>query len=164
MEDFKNKVQATGIITLDLLDYQPEIKSKGLDIAEYLHLGLMLKEKEFKEKLAAVDWLGYAGQSVAVFCSSDAIVPSWAYMQIANFLSGIAVELDYCLPEELDLKIWQKNLKAIDVDSFQGEKVVVRAHQSIHPSLYIIITQLLKGKASSILYGEAGLPKVITKN
>jgi hypothetical protein len=163
-EGVVSEVEASGILTIDLLDFKPKESSIGLDIADFLHLGLMLKEKEFKEKIIAFDWEVFSGKSVAIFCSSDAIVPSWAYMQLANSLTGIASHLDYCDVESLDLKIWQENIQNADLSVYQGEKVVVRAHQSIHPSLYVLITQKLKGVAKTIMYGEAGLPKVITKN
>lgn len=161
--EIKNKVLNTGIVPLDLLDYQPKDASIGFDIADYLHLGLMLREKEFKEKLAQLDWQRYAGKSVAISCSSDAIIPSWAYMLLAVYFTGVSDRIAYCDVESLDLLRWQEAVEAIDLTAYQGKKVVVRAHPSIPAALFLSITQGLVGLASSILYGEVGLPKVISK-
>lgn len=123
----------------------------------------MLKEKEFKEQVQGFDWSQFLDEYVAVFCSTDAIVPSWAYMVIGNKLTSIAAGMAFMMPEEFDLKRWLHALESMDLSLYEDQKVVVRAHTSIDPSIYLLLTHLLKPVVKALYYGEAGLPKVIFK-
>lgn len=154
----------SNIITIDLLDYRPKAKSLFFDLKEGLFMEMILKEKEFRHFLSEINWELFRDQAVAIGCSSEAIIPFWAYMSVADKLSGIASIINYSTPEALDEYVWKKNIEQTDFSFLQGEKVVVR--QSIHvpPSLYIAITQQLKPFVTTLMYGEAGLPKVISKN
>jgi len=165
MEDkiFVNKVELTGILTVDLMDYAPTEEVLFFDIAKYLYMELILKEKEFKEALAKIDWNLYEGKLVAIGCSTDAIVPTWAYMTIANHLEGIAKDMDYLPVDALKLQVWKANIEQADFSSLIGKKVVIRANAQIDPSLYITVTAKTKTLVKSLMFGEAGMPKVIYK-
>ncbi|WP_236974072.1 DUF2480 family protein [Membranihabitans maritimus] len=158
-----NKVERSGIIPVNLQDYEPEIKSIFFDIKEGLYMGLMLKEKEFKAFLAEVNWEKYRNMPVAIGCSTDAIIPSWAYMSIAEKLCGIATQIDYTSPGQLDLRLWKERIETTDFNHLEGQKVVVRQNQNIEPQLYLAITNKLKPLVKTLMYGEVGLPKVIYK-
>jgi hypothetical protein len=73
-----NKVASSGLITLDLEQYYHTGERVVYDIAQNLFHGLILKEKDFREFLKQHDWSQYRGKNVAIICSADAIVPTWA--------------------------------------------------------------------------------------
>ncbi|PTM04133.1 MAG: hypothetical protein DA405_08250, partial [Bacteroidetes bacterium] len=90
MEEIKNKVAESGLITLSLEDYYPRGPRLSVDISPWLYEGLILREKDFRAYLKEHDWEQYAGAYVALYCSADAIVPQWAYMLLASHLQSIA--------------------------------------------------------------------------
>lgn len=161
--DFINKVKASGILTVDLNDFRPKEKSVFFDIKEHLYMGLMLKEKDFKESLAMIDWESFRNKPVAIGCSVDAIIPLWAYMVLADKLDGVTTRVAYTSPDALDLQLWKENIEHADFSYLQDKKVVVKADQQIAPALYLAVTSKLKPMVKSLMYGEAGLPKVICK-
>lgn len=161
---FINKVEASGIITIDLLDYKPNIEIMVLDIKEHLFMGMIVKEKEFKESISEADFSIYKGKSVAVICSEDAIIPPWAYMMLIEKLHLHAVYIDLNNPEIILLDFWKKNLMNADLNQYENQKVVVKARADIDPALYLLASLRLKSLVKSLMYGEAGMPKVIFKN
>ena len=154
----------TGILTVDLHDYAPEQSFVVFDLKELLFHGLILKEKEFKEGLATMDWNQFQDQWVAVTCSEDAIIPPWAYMMVASKLHGLAARVQFGDAHALYVQAWQERLTQSDFSHLKGEKVVVRASPGLDPALYTAITHLLMPLVKGLMYGEAGLPKVIAKN
>lgn len=161
---FINKVEASGIITIDLLDYKPEIEIITLDIKEHLFMGMIVKEKEFKESIAETDFSIYNGKAVAVICSEDAIIPPWAYMMLVEKLYSYAVYVDLNTPETVLLDFWKKNFLNADLSQYKDQKVVVKARADVDPALYLMASLRLKSLVKSLMYGEAGMPKVIFKN
>lgn len=161
---FINKVEASGIITIDLLDYKPEIEIIALDIKDYLFMGMIVKEKEFKESMAEADFSIYKGKAVAVICSEDAIIPPWAYMMVVEKLYLHAVYVDVNSLDGILLDFWKKNLLNADLSQYKDQKVVVKARADIDPALYLLASLRLKPWVKSLMYGEAGMPKVIFKN
>lgn len=164
VNEFVNKVEKSGIITIDILDFRPSEKVTFLDMKQFLFMELIVKEKEFKEALEQYDWGQFRNKPVAIGCSVDTIVPTWTYMILAKYLESIASTIDYCSPEAFEMQIWKNNIIQKDFSYLKNEKVVVRARIDIDPSLYIIITEKLKPLVGTLLYGEAGMPKVIHKN
>lgn len=158
-----DNVKRSGIITVDLTDYEPEVKSVSFDIKNGLVMGLILKEKEFRTFLSETDWEIYRNKPVAIECTADTIIPTWAYMSIAEKLCGISTQMDYTTPELLDISLWKKQIETCDFSHLEGQKVVVRQSQKIAPQLYVAITGKLKPLVKTLMYGEAGLPKVIYK-
>ena len=92
-EVFVNKVAESGLISFDLEDYYPKGDIKVFDLKEYLFMGLILKEKDFRASLLTTDWQQYAGANVAITCSADAIIPMWAYMLVASNQQPFAKEV-----------------------------------------------------------------------
>lgn len=162
-ELFTKKVALNVIITVDLADYEPESKSLFFDMKDGLVMGMLLKEKDFRDFLAGVDWEIYRNKPVAIGCTTDAIIPMWAYMSVAEKLCGIASQMDYTTAEMLDLQLWKQNIEVADFSHLAGQKAVVRQSQKIAPPLYVAITDKLKSLVKTLMYGEAGLPKVIYK-
>ena len=128
------------LITIDLADYAPEQSVLNFDLKDFLFKGIVLKEKEFRNSLAEFDFSIYANKVVALFCSSDAIVPMWAFTK-----------------EEVFQKIFTNNINAINTSEFEGKKVIVKGCGQIPLTepLYIAITKKLQNTVSSLMFGEA---------
>src|SRR5687768_12516232 len=101
MSEIINKVAESGLITLDLADWVRSEQTAELDLAPFLYEGLILREKDFRAKLAETDWSAFAGKWVAVYCSTDAIVQKWAWMLVAKALVPFTEHIVYCSPDEL---------------------------------------------------------------
>lgn len=155
-ENFVNKVASSGLITLNLEEYLNQGERVVYDIKENLFHELMLREKDFREFIKNHDWSAYTGKNVAVICSADAIVPTWAYMLLANKMRPYAHEVVFGSLETLEAVLFTKALAKIDVGSFANERVVVKGCGDIElpVSAYVEITNLLTPVVKSIMYGE----------
>lgn len=162
--NFLNKVDASGIVAIDLLDLKPLEKIEVLDIKDHLFMGLIVKEKEFRESVSSIDFTKFKDKIVAVICSADAILPPWIYMLIAEKIFTHAKNIYFDNPEKVLENIWLDNLKAADLTFYKDKKVVVRARTEITPALYLSATLFLKPLVKTLMYGEIGMPKVIFKN
>ena len=160
---FINKAAASGIIALDLLKYKPTMEVMELDIKEHLFMEIIVKEKEFKESIAKTDFSIYTGKAVAVICSTEAIIPPWAFMILMEKLQPYAAYTDINSFDTVLLDLWKQNLLSADLEQYHDQKVVVKAGPDIAPALYLLATSLLKPLVKSLMYGEIGLPKVIFK-
>ena len=153
---FVNKVAESGIITLNLEDYYPEGEVIVFDMKDYLFMGLILKEKDFREALKILDTEIYSNKIVALTCSADAVIPVWAYMLVASLLQPIAREIIY--GTELFAKeiILLRNIEQIDTAMYNDARLVIKGcgELPIGESAYVAITQKLRPVAKSIMYGE----------
>ncbi len=161
--DFVNKVEKSGIVTVDLMDFAPKQEVMFFDIKNHLYMEMIIKEVEFRKSIESVDWDSFRNKLVAIGCSIDAIIPTWVYMLIADKLHGIAHFADYSSENELKLQIWKRNIINADFSHLIDQKVVVRASSTHDPSLYMLVTDKLKPIVKTLMYGEAGMPKVIYK-
>ncbi|TCD02778.1 DUF2480 family protein [Pedobacter psychroterrae] len=155
-ENFVNKVAASGLITFNLEEYLHQGERVVYDIKDNLFHGLMLREKDFREFIKNNDWSVYSGKNVAIICSADAIVPTWAYMLLANKMKPFANEVVFGSLEILEAVLFTKALAKIDLDAFAGERVVVKGCADIElpVAAYVEITNLLTPVVKSIMYGE----------
>ena len=155
-ENFVNKVAASGLITFNLEDYLNQGERVVYDIKDNLFHGLMLREKDFREFIKTHDWTVYNGKNVAITCSADAIVPTWAYMLLANKMRPHANEVVFGSLETLEAVLFTKALAKIDLNAFAGERVVVKgcADIDLPVAAYVEITNLLTPVVKSIMYGE----------
>jgi hypothetical protein len=155
-ENIVNKVASSGLITLDLEVYYDQAERVVYDIKDNLFHGLILREKDFREFIKIHDWSQYAGKNVAITCSADAIVPTWAYMLLANRLGPHVNELVFGSLETLEAILLSKAMAKIDFNSFTNERVVVKgcADIDIPVFAYVEITRQLSKVAKSIMYGE----------
>jgi hypothetical protein len=155
-ENFVNKVAASGLITLNLEEYFHQGERIVYDIKDNLFHGLMLREKDFREFIKTHDWSIYAGKNVAVQCSADAIVPTWAYMLLANKMKPYANEVVFGSLETLEATLFVRALAKIDIDAYANERVVIKgcADIEVPVAAYVEITNLLTPVVKSIMYGE----------
>ena len=151
-----NKVANSGIITLNLEKYVPAGEMTRFDLKDHLFMGLILKEKDFREALKNLDWTIYQNKNVAVICSVDAIIPVWAYMLVVTYLQPVAKDVFAGSEAEMYKHLFLKKLSAIDTTEFTDQRIVVKGcgDITIEGFAYAEITKLLKPVAKSIMYGE----------
>lgn len=155
-ENFVNKVSASGLITINLEEYYNKGERVVYDIKENLFHGLMLREKDFREFIKNHDWSQYQDKNIAVICSADAIVPTWAYMLLASKMKPYANEVVFGSLDVLESVLFAKSLASIDLNSLVGERVVVKgcADIEVPVSAYVELTNLLLPVVKSVMYGE----------
>lgn len=156
MDEIKNKVKGSGLIQLDLADYKPRVHMVGIDLAAQLWQGLVLKEKDFRAWIKENDWDAYENKAVFIFCSADAIVPTWAYMLVASALQSIAKKVQVGTQLDLEKALISEAITAIDLMEFQDGKVIVKGCSDIAAPEFAMVTLLthLQGVVQSIMYGE----------
>ena len=155
-EPFVNKVAESGLITLDLEKYYPKGETAVFDLKDHLFMGLILKEKDFREALKSLDWSAYKDKNVALTCSADAIIPVWAWMLVVSYLQPIAKEVVMGDEKELHKTLYLKNIDAIDINEFADQRVVIKGcgDTPIADYVYMEITKRLRPVVKSIMYGE----------
>lgn len=155
-ENFINKVANSGLVTLNLEDYYDQGERIVYDIKENLFHGLILKEKDFRDFIKNHDWSQYAAKNVAIICSADAIVPTWAYMLLANRMQPFANAIVFGNLDTLDAVLFAKALGKIEPENFRDERVVIKGcgDLQIPISAYVEVTNLLTPVVKSLMFGE----------
>lgn len=151
-----NKVSESGLVTLDLEEYYPSGETILFDMKDHLFMGLILKEKEFREALKGLDLSIYQGKNIALTCTADAVIPVWAYMLAASYLQPIAKEIIFGNEDFLHKTLFIKNISAINPADFADKRVVIKGcgELPITEMAYVEITKLLRPVAKSLMYGE----------
>ncbi len=157
VEAIVNRVLESSLITFDLEELYPSEEKMGFDLKEHLFMGLILKEKDFREALKVLDVSLYQNKNVAVFCSADAIIPIWAFMLVAVHLQPEANGIYFCTPDKLDEEIYKEKIARIDTTAFMGKRVIIKgcSAKPVPVSAYMDITRRLRPVAKSLMYGEA---------
>ncbi len=151
-----NRVAQSGLITIDLETFYPEGEIVPFDLKDYLFMGLILKEKDFREALKGHDWAQYSGKNIAVFCSADAIIPLWAYMLVTAYAAPYARDVFQGVPEAFVEAAFLKKIAALDITPYEGRRLVIKgcSNRPVPPAAYVEITRRLQPIAQSILFGE----------
>jgi hypothetical protein len=151
-----NKVAESGLVTLDLEKYYPREEIKLFDFKEYLFMGLILKEKEFREAVKNSDWETYRGKIVGIICTADAIIPPWAYMLVVSYLQPVARDVITGDEKEVYKTSFLKNIQGINANEYVGQRIVIKGcgEKIIEEFAYAEITKLLLPVAKTIMYGE----------
>ncbi len=156
-EEIVNRVALSKLMVVDLEDYYPEGERVQFDIKDWLHEGFVLREKEFRAQVAAYDWSQHKDQFVALTCTTDAIIPAWAYMLITMEISAFARKVSVGDLQLLETAIYQDIINALDVTPYQDKPLIVKgcSHKPVPPNAYIMLSTKLRPVAKSIMYGEA---------
>lgn len=151
-----NRVAKSGIVTLNLEHFYPENEIVVFDIKDYLYMELMLKERDFRVSLKELDWSQYQNKHVAITCTTDAIVPIWAYMLIGSYLEPIATSMVYGNEESLKTLLFANALSQLNPEDYRDKRVVIKGcgEKPVPISAYVEITRLLKPVVKSLMYGE----------
>ena len=151
-----NRVAGSGLVTLDLEDYYHPGERVVYDLKDNLYMGLILKEKDFRAFLKEHDWSQYAGKNVAITCSEDAIVPTWAYMLLTLQLQPYANTIVFGSLTDLEEKLYFDAIAQIDPDAFRDARVVVKGCSKVPvpTAAYVELTRVLRPVVQSLLFGE----------
>jgi len=157
MSDIKNRVSQSQLVTFDLEDYYPEGERVLLDIKDWLHEGFILREKEFRNYISGHNWEQYKEAHVALTCSTDAIVPGWAYMLITTKLQPHARKVVIGDLTDLETTIYQSIIENLDVSRFKDKPVIIKgcSNKPVPPNAYLWATSKIQSVARSVMYGEA---------
>jgi hypothetical protein len=155
-EEIINKVANSGLITIDLEEFYPKGERKIIDIKDQLFQGLILKEKDFREFIKNHDWQQYKDCYVAVTCSADAIIPTWAYMLLTLALQPYAKKIVFGDLEKLETVLFTEALQQINPDDYREARVVVKGCGSlpVPVNAFVQLTAMLQPQVKSLMYGE----------
>jgi hypothetical protein len=151
-----NKVAQSGIISIDLEELYPAGERILFDIAPLLVEGFMLREKDFREFVKQHDWSKYSGKYIALFCSTDAVIPTWAWMLLANSLAPYAKKVVKGDQEALESAIFNDVLNNLDLSLYKDQRVVIKgcADKPVPVNAYVQLTLLLTPLVKSVMFGE----------
>ena len=151
-----NKVANSGLIEFNLEEYYPEGERVLFDIKPLLFQDLILREKDFREFVKNEGWNKYKDKFVALTCTADAIIPTWAYMLLVTALEPFAKKIIYGDLKIMETVLFHEALASIAVDKFRDQRVVIKgcSNLPVPESAYVEITRLLRPVAKSIMYGE----------
>lgn len=156
-DEIVNRVANSKLKTIDLEDFYPKGTRAIIDIKQWLFHELILKEKDFREYLKSHDWSQYQDQYIALTCSSDAIIPSWAYMLIATYTNPFAKKTIVGSLEQLETAIFQDMLSNFNIEIYKNLPVIIKgcSNKPIPETAYIQLIEKLQPVAKTIMFGEA---------
>ena len=156
-EEIVNRVANSKLVVIDLEDYYPKGNRIVIDIKDWLYEGLVLREKEFRVKVEEHNWSQYQDAYVALTGTTDAIVPSWAYMLMTISLEPYAKQIVIGDLQQLETSLYQTIIENLDVGQFKDKSLIIKgcSHKPVPTNAYILLSKKLKPIARSIMYGEA---------
>jgi len=157
MEEIVNRVEKSGLITLDLGDFYVDGERVLLDIKPWLYEEMIVREKEFRQHVQEHDWDNYRDKNVAIYCSADAIVPDWAYMLVSSKLMGTAKKVIQGDLNTLETVLFEESLNSLAGEDYIEKRVLVKGcgDKEISPAAYVKIVERLQPHVKSLMFGEA---------
>jgi hypothetical protein len=151
-----NRVATSGLITINLEDFFPAEEVVVFDLKDYLYMELILKENDFRAALKEHDWTQYEGKNLVVYCSTDAIIPVWAYMLVAAYAEPFANHIFQGDEDTFYKVVFNEAINKIDGAEYDQKRIVIKgcSNKPVPPSAYVGLTQKLRPFAQSIMYGE----------
>lgn len=156
-EEIINRVANSKLKVIDLEDFYPEGKRILFDIKDWLLEGLVLREKEFRAYVKNHDWSQYGDNYVALHCSTDAIVPDWAYMLISIQLQDFAKLAVIGNLEQLESILYTSIINDLDLSDYKDAPVIIKgcSNKPVPANALVLLSQKLKPIAKSVMFGEA---------
>lgn len=156
MDEIVNKVAQSGLINLDIKDLRPEGERVAIDLKDILWQGIALKEKDFRDYIKQLDWSVYQDKFVAIHCSTEAIIPSWAFMLLGVALEGIAKEVVIGDLERLEERLFEEKIGSWEVAKYQDERLIIKGCSDlfIPRNAYFLVAEKLKPIVKSLMFGE----------
>ena len=156
MDEIENKVEKSGLLNLDLNDFVPKGTRSVVDLKDFLFEAVMLKEKDFREKIAAYDWEKHKGHFVGLTCSVDVITPLWAYMLLTSALQPYAALIIRGNKAHIEGVLLRQAIEAINLEDYRDKRVIIKGcGGEIPESAYVAVTNLLQPVVKSLMFGEA---------
>lgn len=164
--EIKNKIAESGLVNFDLSQLVPKGKRIGIDLKDFLFQELILKEKDFREKVTILHTEDYKDSYIYIYNSADAIVPLWAYFLITAKLTEVSKKIVFGNREDLEVLLMHNAVKNYDYSELMGKRVLVKgcSDQSIPENAYIELVEQLKPLVKSLMFGEACSNVPIFKN
>jgi hypothetical protein len=155
-EEIINKVANSGLITIDLEEFYPKGERVLFDLKPLLFHELILKEKDFREFIKQHDWTFYQDKLVAITCTADAIIPTWAFMLVSISLEPYAKKIIFGNLETLETLLFSDVLKSIDYSKYKDQRIVIKgcSNLPVSTNAYVELVKELRPFAKSIMYGE----------
>ena len=153
-----NRVEQSGLITLDLENYFPSPEEiVAIDLKEFLFKELILREAEFRDTVKNSDWEKYTGKYVVLYCSTNAIIPMWAYMVLSAQLAPFVKDVACSSPEHAAEIFLYRNMAKLNMDDFKNQRVIVKGcgDRKIPEAAFVQIAEQLTKVVRSLMYGEA---------
>lgn len=156
-EEIVNRVAQSKLVTFNLEDYYPEGARLVFDVSQWLHEGFVLREKDFREEAKAHEWSRYKDHYIALTCSTDAIVPAWAYMLISSYLQPYAKKVVTGELEDLESHLYQEVIENLDVSDLKDKPVIIKgcSRKPVPKNAYLFLINKLQPVVKSLMYGEA---------
>ena len=156
-DEIINKVSNSKLINIDLEEFYPDGERVLFDIKDWLFEGIILKEKDFRASVKNHNWSGYKNTCVALTCSEDAIIPSWAYLLLASELAVYAKKVVVGNLELLETVLFLEVIQNLNIEPFKDKPIIIKgcAQKPIPPSAFTMLIQKLQPIAKTIMYGEA---------
>ncbi|WP_147677132.1 DUF2480 family protein [Algibacter pacificus] len=156
-DEIINRVANSKLITVNLEDYYPQGHRVLFDIKDWLFEGFVLREKDFRTQVSEFDWSQYQDAYVALTCSSDAIIPGWAYMLLSIQLEPFAKKIIIGTLDNLETAIYQDIINDLDISDFKDKPIIIKgcSKKPVPQNAYIMLANKLQPFAKSIMYGEA---------
>ncbi len=165
-EEIVNRIANSKLVTFDLEDLYIEGARLRLDISQWLDQGFILREVSFRESVKNHNWQQYDNAFVALYCSTDAIIPAWAYLLVTTHLQEVARKVIVGSLEMLETILYTETISTIDVSEYTGVPIIIKgcAHKPVPENAYILLIQKLQPVARSIMFGEACSSVPLYKN
>lgn len=166
MKEIVNKVAQSKLVTIDLEDYYPQGNRVVFDIKDWLYEEIILKEKDFRSFVKNHNWSQYKDSYVALTCSTDAIIPSWAYMLITTELVPFTKKIIIGNLKDLETSIFQDIISQLSIDEYKDKLIIIKgcSEKPIPETAYTHLITKLIPIAKSIMYGEACSTVPLFKN
>ncbi len=151
-----NRVANSSLVTFNLEDYFPERPIVEIDLASLLYEGIMLREKDLRDFIKSHDWSAYANHHVAITCSVDAVIPTWAFILLGIAAQPFALSVVYGNREDVMANLYRRVLDQINWEQFRDQKVVIKGcnDKGIPASAYVDAATRLRPVAASLMFGE----------
>ena len=152
-----NRVVKSKLVTIDLETFYPKGERILFDIKDWLFEETVLKEKDFRESVKNHNWSQYQDAFVALHCSTNAIIPSWAYLLVTTNLAPFTKRVVVGNIDEIEAVLFTEIINKLDVEFFKDKLILVKgcASKPIPETAYVQLIEKLIPVAASIMYGEA---------
>lgn len=156
-EEIINRVAKSPIVTFNLENLYQDGPRSVIDISQWLHEGFILREKEFRTALKQEDWSRYKDTYVCLQCSTEAIIPSWAYMLVSTYLNPIAKKVIVGTEAELNQILYTEAIIKIDAEVYRNKPLIVKgcSEKPVPETAYLQLIQKLQPVVKSLMFGEA---------
>ncbi|WGK95168.1 MULTISPECIES: DUF2480 family protein [Flavobacterium] len=158
MEDeIINKVAQSSLVVFDLEDYYPDDHVVDLDVSQWLTEGFLLRETEFRSQLKVMDWTPFEDKYVALYCSTDAILPAWAFALVTVHLAPFALKIIHGTKEMAIIEWYQDILNKLDYTDYFENPVILKgcSKKAVPNEVYTLAIQKLIKVSKSVMFGEA---------